>query len=811
MLDKISLDKKKNNKTMRKIITLLALVSLATVSCVKIPKSDPIPTGPESGLKIPDNFDWKTTKEIKVTVSVTSVDAQSKDKLHTIKIYNSPLLSSGSLIASGAAYADKPYNVTLSVASITDKLYIYELKPNGLVTVTPQEITAPSLIAKLSNEPAEMLTKSNAFTTGNVMNPAPVVSTPTNYDVTITDNSALTLTGFNSGESSSYGNTYKSYYIPQGVTRTADINFGNWMAHSILFVKGTLTINKNIELNKCSIVILDGGTVNFDKLINGGSLWPISYIYIHNGGKLNISTSMNVNNNATVVNLGTLTTKETIDVNGGSTIYNEGVLGITQTNKSLSITNNSKLYNSGTINIPNIDFSVNSSGTNDVSGVINSSNFYFTNGSVLNNHGEIVATVKFINAGGGTLNNFCRIIANETDAQAITANLKAGSIWSSQNFKVNNSTFNMDGGSMFVTANISDIYGMKVMSTSPSFALIKNTGDMPDLRWAASAIKGNIEFVHTKLMNGTVANGRDLYTLAFSNGAILSKEQTMNIPGTACNQSLGQITPTTPPVDPNPEFANYFPSQSGWGTYAFEDQWPAKGDYDLNDLVLAFRVTFITNSSGLITKLHLDYNLNAAGATKQIGTGFQLDNVMASNIKSVTGQALGGGSLFSVGSTGVETGATKAVIPVFNSTKDVVSYSGFLNTVPGTHAVSNQKKVSIEFNTPVNQSDITMASFNFFIVVDARGKEIHLPGYSTTNKFSASFAAAGSLHPSDMFKYSDGMMWGLMFPDSFAYPSEKSSIIDAYTHFAAWATSGGTQNPDWYTNKADYRNQELIY
>jgi len=521
---------------------------------------------------------------------------------------------------------------------------------------------------------------------------------------------------------------------------------------------------------------------------------------------------MNVNNTATVVNKGTLTSTETIDVNGGSKLYNEGTLVVTKDKKTLSITNSSALYNAGVINTPNIDFTVNTIGVNDASGVINSESFYFTNGSVINNHGEIVATVKFSNAGGGILNNFCRITANLSDVQAITANLKEGSLWSSQNFKVNNSTINMDGGSMFVTANISDVYGMKVYSTSPTFALIKSTGEMPDLRWAASEVKGNIEFVHSKLVSGSGANGRDLYEATFSNGAILSKNQTKNIAGTSCNQSLGQIDPGTPPVDPGTEFTTYFPSQSGWGTYAFEDLWPFKGDYDLNDMVLNFRVSIVSNSSNKVTKLIFDYTILAVGATKIPAVAFQLDNVPAVNIGSVTGQILGSGVPFSVAANGTEQGVNLAVIPVFNNPKDVVSFPVFLNTEKNrAHIIAPTKQVVVTLSTPVDQSQITMGSFNLFISTDERGKEIHLPSYIPTSKFNSLLVMGKPISTNDVFKSYDGMMWGLMFPDSFAYPMENASIIDAYTHFATWATSGGNEHSDWYLETEGYRNSELIY
>ncbi len=796
---------------MKNIILLIALLALTVSSCIKAPKVDP--NLPELEFKIPDNFDWKTTKDIKITVNVTAVDAQSKDKLHTIKIYNSPLLNSGALISSGTATANKPYSIAISVASITDKLYIYEMKPNGLVTVTNQEILAPSINVKLANEPVDAFTKSNAFVVNNLAPPVlPAMPFPTNYDVSIIDNSAITLLGFGAEESSAYGNTYKSFYIPAGITVTSGINFSNHKAHYVLYVKGHLTIAGNVTMNKGSIVILNGGTVSFDNFSNSVSI-PLPFIYVENGGTLNINNNLILNNGASVVNKGNISIAKDISTNGAGTIINQGPLSFAHVNSKLFLTNNFVLYNSSSINVSDIELSVGTTMTNEA-GVITTKKIYFTNNSVINNHGEIVSTVKFSNSGGGTVNNFCRITTNETYAQALTANLKEGSLWSSQTFKVNNSTFNMDGGSMFSTANIPIVYGMKFISTSPTFALIKNTGDMEDLRWAASQIKGNIEFVHDKLVAGTVANGIDLFTPAFDfgSGAILSKVQTKNIVGTGCNLSLGQITPIIPPPGPDTENITYFPSQSGWGTYAFEDLWPFKGDYDLNDMVLKFRVSIVSNGSNKVTKLIFDYTLIAVGATKTPSVAFQLDNVTAANIGSVTGQILGGGVPFSVAANGTEPGANLAIIPVFNNPKDVVSFPVFLNTEKNrAHIIAPTNQIVVTLSTPVDQSQITMDSFNLFISTDERGKEIHLPTFAATSKFKASLAMNKPLNANDIFKYIDGMMWGLMFPDNFAYPKENASIINAYTHFAAWATSGGTSYLNWYSNEAGYRNEDLIY
>lgn len=798
---------------MKRLLIITAAFTLIW-SCVKMPDGEIIRT--IDNLTIPEGFDWKTVKDLSVTVNVTS-DGQTTG-LHIIRIYNSPLLTEGSLIATGGARPEAPYTVKLTVATSVPTLYIHETKPNGLVKVTQLLVTAPNLITTLQasagNAPGETagMFKANASFT------SPDIAVPANYDVTINNNNALNITGFNTGESSAYGNTYKSFIIPAGFTRTETITFNSALAHAVLYVAGTLNISRdNLALNRASIVVLNGGTVNIQGISNGGNYTTFPpVLVIKSGGSMKVAADASFSNGAVVVNKGSFTaegTRTDLIIDSGSKLYNEGTMSISGSRALLNVTNSSQAYNSGTINSTEINLTVTATWLNDTGSIVNVGTWYQSNGTVLNNYGEISATVQFGNSGGGTINNFCRIAALHTSFQAVTLNMESGSLINTGTMYVNNSTMVMAGQSMFLTGNITEIYGMNLSSSSTLFSVFKCTGNIPDMRWAASTIKGNIEFVHEKLTTGIVPNGRDLYSASFSNGAILTNTQTKNITGTTCNGSLGQIEAPGGGGGETTEFSSYFPSQSGWASYAFEDQWPAKGDYDLNDIVTAFRVTFISNASNQITELRFRYKIQAVGATRTLSAAFQLDNVNASNIQSVTGQILGGNTPFATSSNGSEQGVTKAVIPVFNNVKNVVNFTSmFLNTVEGeSYISSDENQVVVKFVTPVAQSQLTMASLNFFIVVDARGKEIHLPGFHPTTSFNQTYAAGASLYSGDYFKYADGMMWGLMFAEQFSYPQEKKSILDAYTHFASWATSGGTNYTDWYQDKSGYRNMEKIY
>lgn len=804
---------------MKRALSIIILLSVVLSSCVKMNR-EPKPVDPFLGpLQVPADFDWKTVKELTLSISVTAVNASLANSVHVIRVYNSPLLNSGSLLATGAAKQGAPYNVKLSIAAPTQKIYIHETKPNGLVKVTEVTVNNTSLNITLSAlADNSLVTKSNALYAESASFTSPSIVVPTNFDVVINNNNNITTTGFGTGETSAHGNTYKSYLIPAGFTRTADITFSHGTGYAIVYVQGTLNMSGDIALNRTSIVVLPGGQVTSRGMSTGAAINPVPRVYIFATGSMRSTKHITLSNSAVAVNKGSwMLDGNNMDfsINSNAELFNEGTITVQNQRSEILVTNGSKMYNSHRVNSPHIDLTVNATYLNDLSAVTEVNTWYQSNGTVLDNFGELNAAVQFKASGGGVLNNYCRLSALESDIQAYTANLESGSLWISQNFKANNSTINMIGGSMFQTAGVSEIFRLNVRSTSTPFALFVNTGNMPDLRWAQVSFSGNIEYVQQNMTEGTGSNGRGLYEGSFSNGAILAKTQTKNIVGTSCNLSLGQIE--APPGGgggggaPDPQFGIFFPSETGWGTFAFEDLWPNKGDYDLNDLVLGFRITFLANSSNLITELHFDYKIKAVGATKTLGAAFQLDGINASNVGSVTGQKLGSSGMFTAASNGAESGVATAVIPIFNTAHGVESFTGFLNTQRGSYQATGEYKVVVKFVTPVSQSALNMSTFNFFITPDARGKEVHLPGFAATSRFSPSFITGGALHPNDMFKNADGMMFGLMFADSFDYPAERNSIIDTYTHFAAWATSGGAQYPDWYTNKEGYRNLELVY
>ncbi|MEG3695041.1 LruC domain-containing protein, partial [Vibrio coralliirubri] len=79
--------------------------------------------------------------------------------------------------------------------------------------------------------------------------------------------------------------------------------------------------------------------------------------------------------------------------------------------------------------------------------------------------------------------------------------------------------------------------------------------------------------------------------------------------------------------------ARYFPSASGYATLAYEDNWPYKADYDMNDAVLMYRITEILKD-GKVVKSTIDGRLAAVGATYRNGFAVRLPNLDPSLVSS---------------------------------------------------------------------------------------------------------------------------------------------------------------------------------
>lgn len=269
------------------------------------------------------------------------------------------------------------------------------------------------------------------------------------------------------------------------------------------------------------------------------------------------------------------------------------------------------------------------------------------------------------------------------------------------------------------------------------------------------------------------------------------------------------------PNDASKAFNNFTPSENEYGTLAFEDQWPFKGDYDFNDVVIDYNINQITNANNDVVEIEAQFVLRAYGAGFKNGFGFQLP-IPFDAVSNVTGQELTENYINLLG-TNVEANQSKAVIIVFDNGKNSFNTSGFINTVQNSpFTTPDTFNIVVELSSPVNTNILGTPPYNPFIIVNkSRGYEVHLPDYSPTDVVDFNIFGLGdddsNLLTNRFYRTDLNLPWAINLSEKWNYPQETVTIIQSHLKFASWVNSSGLLFEDWYKDLVGYRNIYNIY
>ncbi|MBC7914954.1 MAG: LruC domain-containing protein [Pyrinomonadaceae bacterium] len=284
------------------------------------------------------------------------------------------------------------------------------------------------------------------------------------------------------------------------------------------------------------------------------------------------------------------------------------------------------------------------------------------------------------------------------------------------------------------------------------------------------------------------------------------------------------------PTDPNKVYTLYYPAKGSWGTLAFEDSWPIKGDYDMNDLVVHYNYAMVCTRLGSYVDITAKYKVVAAGTLNSNGLGINLPFISLftgnkSPIEMVTGQRLTN-NYIKTSSLGFEEEGVN-IIPFDNHRSVAKGHVGVINAKLGDAKIDCEEvTVHVKFKdvvSPVGYSgfynfkwgtiNLYPVPFNPFLIGNGkRAYEIHQIGYDPTHNGKSAGLMSLFNTGDDAFGYRSkdgGKPWVLNFAEPFEYPVETASLSSAYLHFDDW--KAGLGYADWYMDKPGYRNNSLIY
>lgn len=251
------------------------------------------------------------------------------------------------------------------------------------------------------------------------------------------------------------------------------------------------------------------------------------------------------------------------------------------------------------------------------------------------------------------------------------------------------------------------------------------------------------------------------------------------------------------PTDPERAFNNY----STQSTLVFEDLWPSKGDYDLNDFVLKHTFNVITNAQGQVKQINLSANAVARGASIASAFAISFPGTDAANVDSASITIEGNTSALTPES-GHDGELVMVLIDNIYTMLPAGAYS-FYNSQAGDNRPHKTITFSMTFTTPITTAALGGAPFNPFIyAVAQRGKEIHLvdkaPSDLADNSLFGTEDDNSDSSEQRYYQTASGHPWALNITTAWSHPLEYIDVLLAYPNLKTWAESGGINNPSWY-------------
>lgn len=637
------------------------------------------------------------------------------------------------------------------------------------------------------------------------------------------------------------------FVVEKGGTVKCTSNFatngGEWFIGGNFIADGNVTFGASTS----SVTIASGVTMS----INNGTLKPCSKVYKNFGTITAATITANMGSYPEIYNAGTIEVAGVMDLVKMNFI-NKGELTVGQWFK----VDGSKVLNKGQISSQNLEFTISSFSNHgailvdEQTGVIKTNNT--SSGSFIVNHDKGIIKGYHLSGGVSVYNdsygeftifenssvdilyNSCALIVKEKFNWG-NVTLDNGSITGERPENLNTSESNADQWKPVpvVMSNDSPIqYILKNGSVIKATLLhinrtpsnFRGEGSNPSLLQVGGVrisqggdtnLKDLViempenAFTYDPPYNG-INNARWLTSGCSTTGWGGSKNTFSTCGGYYYSGNEGDPDPEDP-EKPDVEDKTVY-------TYAFEDQWPAYGDFDMNDIVVSIDKMTATNDN---KKLSIKGHIRAVGSSRKTGVGIQFLNVSSSGV-TLAGKVQNGTPVFESGQNNpvviISINAHKHCNP--NIADDDFS---FYNTIPSAGSQYNGNGAEFEIIMTFPTAEEATKAMNiknldvFIISKEAQGNigrtEVHMANYAPTNLgttalFGMSNDASANntmLNVSKKGYYisTEGLAWGICIPNTgvWKWPKEYMMITGVYPGFKNWVINGGqTEDLDWISN-----------
>jgi len=252
---------------------------------------------------------------------------------------------------------------------------------------------------------------------------------------------------------------------------------------------------------------------------------------------------------------------------------------------------------------------------------------------------------------------------------------------------------------------------------------------------------------------------------------------------------------------------------------AFEDRWPEKGDYDMNDVVIEQNSSILLTENFEVKQIEFSGELKALGASYHSGFAIQLDNVLPANVDPALVRFEINGVLQDI--SPIEDETEFLVIKITNDLESHITLTQSCEYYKTENNCTNSSfmnfSITVPFIVPIAIDTFPEAPYNPFIFGQpdmyhgdsffhpGRSLEIHLKNKMPTSKADLTMfgIADDRSNGNATYQTSNGLPWALAInpgsSEEWKHPKERVDFLQAYPQFSEFVESNGNQSSTWFS------------